>query len=120
MDGQELSFYEEDPAREARLLLTEDRVAVADVAKRAGIVAHPCSLYLEEVGEKEMATFAAATPGEVVGPWLSGERWHLLHLTARRRPSLEDPILLGRASAEALDELIKHRAAGRVQRHLSV
>jgi hypothetical protein len=120
LDALELSFYDEDAAREARLLLTADRVTMAEVEERAGIVAHPCSLYLEEVGEQEMASFAAAAPGEVIGPWRSGERWRVLQLTERRRPSLEDPVLLGRASVEALDELIKRRAAGRVQRHLSL
>jgi hypothetical protein len=120
LDGQELSFYDEDAAREARLLLTEDRVAVAEVEKRAGIVAHSYSLYLEEVDEDEMASFAAAAPGEVIGPWRSGERWRVLQLTERRRPSLEDPILLGRATVEALAELINRRAAGRVQRYVSL
>jgi hypothetical protein len=119
LDGQELSFYDEDAAREARLLLTEDRVAVAEVGERAGVVAHPRSLYLEELGE-EAASFAAAAPGDVIGPWRSGDRWRVLQLTARRRPSAEDPVLLGRASAEILDDLIKRRAAGRVQRHLSL
>lgn len=120
LDGQELSFDEEDAAREARLLLTEDRVAVSEVEKRAGIAAHLRSLYLEEVGEEEIGSFAAAAPGDVIGPWRERECWRVLKLTERRQPTLDDPVLLERASAEALDELIRRRAAGRVQRHLSL
>ena len=88
--GEELALAELGAAREARLLVREDGLSLGEVAERAGTVPRERSVYLEDVPEDATAAFAAAAPGEVVGPWLQDARWRVLVLREKVAPSAGD------------------------------
>ena len=120
LSGQEMTFASEGAAREARLLIDEDGVGIAEVAKRAGTEVRERVIYLEGAQESARGQLAAAVVGEVVGPWLEGDAWRLFVVTAKHVPSLSDPVLRDRATQEVLDDVIRRRGAGRVSRHLAL
>jgi hypothetical protein len=117
LTGDELVLRTEGAAREARMLMVEDRVDVEALVARAGAEVSVHALYLEDAPDGMTAPFAAAAPGEVLGPWRDGEEWRLLLLADKRRPTVEDPVLRQRATEEMLADVIKRHAAGRVQRN---
>lgn len=111
--GEELALAELGAAREARLLVAEDGLTLAEVAERAGTVTRERSVYLEEVPEDATAAFAAAAPGEVIGPWLQEARWRVLVLREKVPPSAEDTVLTQRATDELLRGILERHRAGR-------
>jgi hypothetical protein len=117
LSGEQLSLGSEGAAREARLLLADDGLSPSEVALRAGTDVRERSLYLDEAPAQLAGTFAAAAPGQPVGPWREGDCWNVLMLHSKSRPSLEDPVLRERAVEELLREVIERHAAGRTERH---
>ncbi len=120
LSGQELTVGREGAAREARLLLSEDRLPIAEVAARAGSRVAPFDAYLDTLPEGLMPVFATAAPGEVVGPWQGGAPgdgcWHVLLVSAKVPPSPDDPVLFDRAAEAILTEMLDRHAAGRAER----
>lgn len=117
LDGSRLRFPSADPAREARALICEDGLTVAEVELRAGVTAVSESLYLDEAPTAVAGLLAAAAPGEVAGPWAQEDGWHLLAVAGKAVPSAEDPVLRERAIDELLADTVRREGAGRARRH---
>lgn len=111
--GEELALAELGAAREARLLVREDGLSLAEVAERAGAAPRARTVYLQDVPADATAAFAAAAPGEVVGPWLQDERWRVLVLADKTPPTGADAELARRAAAELLEGVLERHRAGR-------
>lgn len=116
LSGEELALTELGAAREARLLVREDGLTLTDVALRAGVPVHPRTVYLDDVPTDASAAFAAAAPGEVVGPWHQDERWRVLVLMEKKGPTLDDATLTQRATDELLAAVLQRHRAGRSER----
>ena len=116
LDGEQLSLTREGAAREARLLLTLDGVAMAEVGARAGTSAQARTVYVEDAPRELAGAFAAAAPGEVIGPWRTDDAWHVLLLTQKTPPRADDAELRARATDEVLDDVLAREAAGRTER----
>ncbi len=114
--GEELVLAELGAAREARLLVREDGLSLGEVAERAGTVPRERSVYLEDVPDDATAAFAAAAPGEVVGPWQQDAGWRVLVLGDKVPPSAEDTVLAQRATDELLHGILERHRAGRSER----
>lgn len=117
LDGSRLRFSSADPAREARALICEDGLTMAEVELRAGVTAVSESLYLDEAPRAVAGLLAASAPGEVAGPWAQEDGWHLLAVTGKAVPSAEDPVLRERAIDELLTDTVRREGAGRARRH---
>lgn len=114
--GDELAVAELGAAREARLLVRDDGLALDAVAVRAGAPVQARSAYLEDLPAEAIAAFAAAAPGEVVGPWLQDARWRVLVLKEKTPPTAEDATLRQRAAEELLGVVLERHQAGRSER----
>jgi len=116
LSGEELALGELGAAREARLLVSEDGLALAEVAARAGAPLRQRAVYLEDVPPDATAVFAAAAPGEVVGPWHQDAHWRVLVLMEKTPPSADDVALMARATDELLAGVLQRQRAGRSER----
>lgn len=114
--GDELAVTEIGAAREARLLVRDDGLGLAAVAERAGAPIRSHSAYVEDLPAEATAAFAAAAPGEVVGPWLQDAHWHVLVLKEKTPPTVADATLQQRAIDELLAVVLERHQAGRSER----
>jgi len=112
--GDELIFSTEGSAREARLLIVDDELPLADVAGRAGVTVTPRQLVLDSAPAEASAALVACPPGEIAGPWLEEERWRLLAVAVKEPPSVHDEVMRERATAELLRDVLDRTLAGRV------
>ena len=112
--GRELTVGSEGAAREARMLLTEDGLAPADAAERAHADIRERRLTLDRAPAAAGELLVAAAPGEVVGPWLEGDRWRVMLVTDKSPPALDHPELRERAARELLRDALDRTLAGRV------
>lgn len=85
-------FDSETAAREARLCVMEDGVALAETADANGISCQQMETFLEELPETWQMALISARPGDVVSPPADPDSGcvRLLHVLRRREPSLED------------------------------
>jgi hypothetical protein len=113
LNGDELALAEPGAAREARMLMREDDLTPAEVAARAGVPVQPRSIYLEDVPAEAGAAFAAAAPGEVIGPWYEDSAWRVLFLMNKNAPTPDDDLLAQRAADELLAGVLERHRAGR-------
>ncbi len=116
LSGDELAVAELGAAREARMLVREDGLSLEAVAERAGATVCPRSVYLEDVPAAATTAFAAAAPGEVVGPWEQDGAWRVLVLTDKAPPTPTDENLVQRATDELLAAIVERHRAGRSER----
>jgi hypothetical protein len=116
LDGAELTLSDMGAAREARLLVQEDGLTLQEVAGRAGAVLHQRAVYLQDLPQEAATVFAAAAPGEVVGPWQEDEQWRVLVLDDKTPPSPDDGELSRRAADELLQDVLDRHQAGRCER----
>ncbi len=116
LSGGELGLAELGAAREARMLVREDGLSLAEVAERAGAAVCTRAVYLEDVPADATAAFAAAAPGEVVGPWEEDGGWRVLVLAEKTPPAPADENLVQRATEELLAGILERHRAGRTER----
>ena len=116
LSGNELVLGLAGAARESRLLVTEDRLPLDEVAELARTQVLRRSFYLEEVPSAARGELASLRAGEVAAPWEAGGRWHVFELHDKRAPSLDDPVLRERALDELLADTLRRHAAGRAER----
>ncbi len=114
--GQELALAELGAAREARLLMRDDGLTLEEVAARAGAIPRGRTVYLEDIPADARAAFAAAAPGELVGPWLQDAEWRVLALAEKSPPAEDDALLAERANDELLSGMLERHRAGRTER----
>jgi hypothetical protein len=112
--GDELVFDTEGSAREARLLIVDDALPIAEVAGRARVTVTPRQLVLDGAPAEASAALVACPPGEIAGPWLEEERWRLLAVAVKEPPSPQDEMMRERATAELLRDVLDRTLAGRV------
>ena len=112
--GDELVFNTEGSAREARLLIVEDDLPIAEVAGRAGVIVTPRQLVLDSAPAEASTALVACPPGEMAGPWLEDERWRLMAVTVKEPPSAEHEEMRERATAELLRDVLDRTLAGRI------
>jgi hypothetical protein len=113
--GNELVLAFPGAARESRLLLTEDRLSLDEVAARARTEVRQCSFYLEQVPPAIRARLASLRPGETAEPWEEEGAWHVFELGDKAAPSLEDGVLRDRILDELVADTLKRHAAGRAE-----
>jgi hypothetical protein len=114
ISGDELVFNTEGSAREARLLIVDDELPIAEVAGRAGVTVSPRQLVLDTAPPEASAALIACPPGEIAGPWLEQDRWRLMAVTVKESPSVQHQEMRERATAELLREVLDRALAGRV------
>jgi hypothetical protein len=119
-ETEELTTASEDAAREARLCVREDGATLAEIAGELGErLVERQRVYADT--ENELASrLAAASPGELVGPFPADGAYVLARLRAKRPPSADDPLVVERARAELVAETIARNAAGRVTWHVAL
>jgi hypothetical protein len=99
-------FASEAAAREAALLVREDGMALADVARAAGAESVCCAGYASELNPSLAPRLVGAVPGELVG------------VDERVPPSSADPELRDRAVRAIVADRLERHIVGRVVWHV--
>jgi hypothetical protein len=115
----EASFHAEGAAREAALMVREDGSDLESVATLARAQTGDRAAYLADVPELA-SLFAAAVPGELLGPFELDGSWRLALVSARTAVGAEDPVLCHRAVDEIVEYALSRHLAGRVSWHVPV
>jgi hypothetical protein len=109
-----LSFEDEDAAAEAAFCVRSDGLPLSEVARRAGVAVEAGDGFLDEA-EPELATrLLAASPGDLIGPVATNDRFLLAQLRARTPPSPEDEAVRGRAARAVADRAVSRVVDERV------
>ncbi|HYK40968.1 MAG TPA: hypothetical protein VE007_01180 [Thermoanaerobaculia bacterium] len=115
LDCQQVSFPNEEAAREAALCVRVDGRALTDVARDADREMRREDVYVEDTPPDSRALFLAAGNGELIGPVRKGEEF-LLYLVLRKVvPSESDENVVSRARATALARLVDQEINDRVK-----
>jgi hypothetical protein len=111
-----LSFVDEGGAREALLCVTEDRLALADVAalSRHPLIRTRC--FLTEISPEHRPRLLAAEPGRVIGPLVVDGRFEVTSVIGRTPPTLEDDQVVERARTALLEQAARRAARSHVTR----
>ena len=111
--GTELSVATEGAAREVRMLLTDDGLALDQAAERAHAAISERRLTLDRTPDRAGELLIAAAPGEVAGPWSESGGWRVMLVGRKSPPSLAVPELRERAREELLRDALDRTLAGR-------
>ncbi len=112
-----LTLPDEGMAREAALLVRSDGMALAEVAQQAGLTVHDVAVYLEDIEPPLKDMVFSAGEGELLGPVPDGERFLLVTVDAKTRPSVEDPAIRERAQSEVARRAVDQEVINRVRWH---
>ena len=116
-----LETGDEDVAREAALRARVDGLALADVARRAGLRLEPRRLYVEELDAALQPRVISAAPGDLLGPVaLNGggpARWLVAAVRDKVPPTLDDPEIRARAERTAVGAAVGRLVSERVTWH---
>lgn len=105
----------EDAAREAMSCVRYDGMTLESLAEEAGTTARPAAVLLSALPEALHDALLVAAPGELVGPVGVGARWFVMHVAAKRAPTLAEPLV-----REAASRAVESRAAAAaVARHVT-
>ncbi len=115
LDLVRTTWPSDDAAREAVSCVRYDGMTLEDLAAEAGAVARHETTLLASLPEALHDALLVAAPGELVGPVEAGAQWHVMHLAAKRSPTLADP-LVREAAARAVEA---RAAAAPVARHIT-
>ena len=114
IEGEEMALATEGAAREARLLLVEDGLALADTAERARTEVHHRRVTLGIAPAEATAALIGTSAGEVAGPWHESDHWRLMLVRRKSPPSADDPVIRERATRELMREVLDRTLAGRI------
>jgi hypothetical protein len=114
IEGEELALDTEGAAREARMLMIEDGLALADAAERAHAEIHDRRVILGAAPAEANVALVGTSAGEVAGPWYESGHWRLMMVRSKSPPSVEDPAIREQASGELMREALDRILAGRV------
>jgi hypothetical protein len=92
-----------DAAREAYLVVGQDGVPMAELARQARYPYRQAALLLEEVPPEGQERLLAAPVGGLLEPWDRGEGYQLCRVLSKREPSLEDDRIRARVDARILE-----------------
>jgi hypothetical protein len=111
----ETTWPTEDAAREAMSCVRYDGMTLESLAEEAGATARPAAVLLSALPEALHDALLVAAPGELVGPVGVGARWFVMHVAAKRAPTLAEPLV-----REAARRAVESRAAAAaVARHVT-
>lgn len=114
IEGEEMALATEGAAREARLLMVEDGLALADTAERARTEIHQRRVTLGIAPAEATAALIGTSAGEVAGPWFESDHWRLMVVRRKFPPSVDDPVIRERATTELMREALDRTLAGRI------
>lgn len=117
LDLRDLGFSDETTAREAALCVREDSDSLEAVALQAHRPIAKTRPYLAEVEESVRPGLLSARPGDLIGPVLVGDEFHLYELCGKTPPSEQDPEIRSRAEQALLAKIVEHEIAARVHWH---
>lgn len=118
IDGRYLAHRDEDVVREAALGVREEGRGLEDMAKLAEARFEPAArFYLADLDPEVKTRVLATSPGELCGPFPSGEEYWLLEVGARTPPSLDDPELRDRVAADLVERAVEKEILGSVRWH---
>lgn len=90
-------------------------MTLESLAEEAGVTARPAAFILSALPEALHDALLVAAPGELVGPVGVGARWIVMHVAAKRAPTLAEPLV-----REAARRAVESRAAAAaVARHVT-
>ena len=104
-----------EAANEAVLCAREDGVSAADLAERCALPLRHRSSRHDLLPAAVASLLDGALHDQAFGPVALDNRWAVLWLRERRRPSLEDDAVRATAAAELLDEAIARVSQGLIR-----
>lgn len=116
LDCATLAFTAEEMAREAALLVREDRMPLASVATTAKSSLTKTQYVLDDVASPLKDRLVGAQPGELIGP-LPGDGFLLVQIVDRVEPSTKDPSIRKRARDRVVRRTIQREISKRVRWH---
>jgi hypothetical protein len=109
---------DEDVAREAALLLREDGLPLAEVARLAALEPVDASLYVSDMPPDLRTRVVSAAAGDRLGPVAMGDgRFVVMHLRGKVAPTMEDPEIRERAERAAIEAAVEREVSERVSWH---
>src|SRR4051812_1750379 len=119
VDCEYLVAADEDVAREAALLLREDGLPLADVARAAGLASVDGRPYAGEMPDELRPRAISAAAGDRIGPIAieRGSRFVVMSVRGKVAPSMEDPEIRARAESAAVRQAVEREVAERVTWH---
>src|SRR4051794_13660077 len=119
IDCEYLVAADEDVAREAALLLREDGLPLADVARAAGLASVDGRPYAGEMPDELRPRAISAAAGDRIGPIAieRGSRFVVMSVRGKVAPSMEDPEIRARAESAAVRQAVEREVAERVTWH---
>ena len=75
------------------------------------------SVYLEDIEPPLKDMLVSAGEGELLGPVSTGERFLLVAVEAKTRPSVDDPAIRERAEREVVRRAVEQEVINRVRWH---
>lgn len=115
-----MTLPDEGMAREAALLVRSDGMALTEVAQQAGVRVEDVAVYLEDLDPPLKDMLFSAGEGELLGPVPDGERFLLVAVDSKARPSVEDPAIRERAQSEVVRRAVDQEVINRVRWHEDV
>lgn len=109
----EVTFAREGAAREAALLVREERTPIRAIAALGHTTLDTREAYFEQASELA-GLLAASAPGDVIGPLACDGGWRLVWLRERTPAAIEDIALRERARTELVEDALARHLAGRV------
>lgn len=112
----QVTFQREGAAREAAMLVRQDRTPIGEVADLGHTTLDTREAYFDQAPELA-GLLASSAPGDVIGPLACEDGWRLLWLRERTPAAIEDTALRERASTELVEDALARHLAGRVHWH---
>lgn len=113
IEGEWLSFPDEDAASEALALIRDDGLTMEALSETAGAVSQRRRIMVEDVPATIRQRFLSARPGEHVGPIPANDGMAIVAVYAKHLPSPDDEAVRERATAtiiaRAVDRAIEEQ-----------
>jgi hypothetical protein len=119
VDVATMSLPDEPAAREAILLVTEDRLPLAEAARTAGSHIEEQTAFLEDLDPSLADRLLGAVPGETLGPIQTPAGYLIVQLTGKREPSLSEDIVRERARASVIERALERAVREEIVWHES-
>jgi hypothetical protein len=117
VEGLQLEVPTEGMAREAAYLVRDDGRLLVDVAAECGTEARPLHVYMGEAAPELSTALLGADEGELVGPLAHDDRFTLLLVESKTRPSSDDDDVRRKAERAILQRLTERAIAANVSWH---
>jgi hypothetical protein len=109
------TFSAEAAAREAACCVREDGLALADVARTAGVPWGETCIVLDDAAPDLRRRLVSAEPGELLGPLPAPDGAVLIAVGSKTLPDAGDAAVRRRAETHVLERVIHREVAARIQ-----